>query len=874
MPSWCPVYLLLSWLAGSVALAEEPPEEDSAPAVVGPEEKEKTAYTLPVLLGYMRAAYPKHALERAIEASVLLSLTVAEDGTVVEVEVVEPAGDEFDGPAAEAAWTMKFTPAMDATGQPAPARIQYRYLFEMSDVPPLSLQGVVRETGGARNVLMSGVRVRATGPDDMVARTVTDDEGTFRFAELAAGKWVLSIHGEGLLSTSGSVDVLADGYTDGVVLHTERVHAWETAEYAESIEVTGERQVDPAEREVSHDTIVHLPGSLGDPVRALQNLPGVARAPFGSGQLLVRGSDASDTGYYLEGMPIPIAFHFTGVSTVVAADLLAGVELIPGSAGARYGRAIGGIVNLDVDENLPAKGTTNVSADIFQATVFTKQRLGKSTALILSARRSYADAVVQPILSSNGSNALRVPVYYDAQLHLMRTVARTGRISLTGLVSDDRFRLLGDTTDAVLYGSRFSRVMGRWMQPIGLTGWSVETAVSVGPEKQELVLSGEDAGDVGALPVDLFSGLSADGEVVEEALPEWAFRHEWLRPAGDSWIGVRLGFDGQTGLYDMNYTVGREDSGQETIQSAAFYLEPTVRIGPVDLLPGVRSESFRLVGEPWRTSVDPRFRIVVGGESNTRVVAAWGRYSQMPATRELLSEEEGSDLTLEQARHASLSLEQSIGPFGHLGLTGYHHRMWDLVVGRENLFRFDRTSLVGGDDFEPFANDGTGEAYGAELFATYNTEKRLVWLAVSLSHAERVDRPDQEAHPAEADQPVNVTLIASEAFGKWRAGLRTRLVSGPPITPVDAAVYSVDAQVWVPQFGDPFSARAPPFFALDVRVDRAFVMRRSRIDLYAEVQNITNYRNVEIPQWSEDYSRLQPVYGLPAFPAIGVKVTW
>ena len=33
MPSWCPVYLLLSWLAGSVALAEEPSEPDSGPAV-------------------------------------------------------------------------------------------------------------------------------------------------------------------------------------------------------------------------------------------------------------------------------------------------------------------------------------------------------------------------------------------------------------------------------------------------------------------------------------------------------------------------------------------------------------------------------------------------------------------------------------------------------------------------------------------------------------------------------------------------------------------------------------------------------------------------------------------------------------------------
>jgi hypothetical protein len=399
---------------------------------------------------------------------------------------------------------------------------------------------------------------------------------------------------------------------------------------------------------------------------------------------------------------------------------------------------------------------------------------------------------------------------------------------------------------------------------------------SVGPDKQELALSGEDVAAIPGFPVDLFSGLSTSGTVREKADPEYAFRHEWLRPPGDDWLGFRGGLDVVWGLQKIEYTVGREEDNQGQLMSPAVYGEPTLRLGPVDLIGGVRSESFRLDHGAWKTAVDPRLRAVFH-ENGTRVMATWGLHSQVPAPREVLAvpvEPSSPKLGLERARQASLGIEQEIGPDAQVGLTGYHHRFWDLVVGRENLFRFDRTSLSSGDDFEDFANDGTGEAYGAELFATYDTEKRLVWLAVSLSRSTRIDRPEEEPHPAEADQPVNITLIASERIGKWRLGGRMRVVSGPTITPVEAPIYSADLQTWIPAYGDPYSARAPTFFSLDLRVDRQFRTKRSVIDLYLEVQNATNHHNTEVPQWSEDYATLVPIYGLPVLPAIGAKVTW
>ncbi len=35
-----------------------------------------------------------------------------------------------------------------------------------------------------------------------------------------------------------------------------------------------------------------VPGSFGDALRAIENLPGVARAPFNSGLLIIRGAQA------------------------------------------------------------------------------------------------------------------------------------------------------------------------------------------------------------------------------------------------------------------------------------------------------------------------------------------------------------------------------------------------------------------------------------------------------------------------------------------------------------------------------------------------------------------------------------------------------
>jgi TonB family protein len=827
--------------------------------------------TLPVVKEQPPAAYPERALERAIEGDVLLRLTIDDQGLVAGVELLEGAGHGFDGPAVEAAYAMRFEPARDERGRAVPAVIEFRTQFRMAKVPPLSIEGKVRSRNDKR--AYESVRVRAIGPDGEEAmRTVTDERGMFRFAALPPGTWLLTVDSPALLPTTQSVELPPDTFLDGVALQVEERPDFEEGDplIDEFVEVVGSVEVEPAERVIDHDLVVKLPGSFGDPVRALQNLPGVARAPFGSGQLLVRGNEAADTAYHLDGMRIPLAFHFSAVSTVVAADLLDRVEMIPGGYGARYGNAIGGVVDLATTTDLPRKGHTSASADVFQATVFTHQRMGKNTSIVMSARRSYADVVLQPVLASLDAGALRVPRYYDAQLHLVQRVAKDDRVTATFFLSEDRFRLIGASgVDSVTYRTGFQKVQLRYVTDRGR--WRNEAAVSLGPEVQEIVLSGEEA-DLGAfgVPVNLFGEKA--GTLREEAPMRLGWREEALLVPADTWFGLRVGTDGTLGKQNLLYTLGDEPESEDTVITApAFYVEPTFRLGPVDLIPGGRLTVLQLQYERARATVDPRLRTVVDA-GQVELLGAVGLYSQTPAFRELV-DPVGDTLGFERSFTASAGARYLLGDRGELGATVYRQQVWDLVVGRDDLFRFDQTSLDPGRDFEDFENDGVGNGTGLELFGRWADDKLLLWGSVSLARAFRQLRPETEWRPAESDQPVNIVLIGSRSVSrKSRVGTRARFASGPPMTPIVGGAYATDLQEWLPISGEPWSDRARSFFSLDVRFDHDVRWRKAELELYAELQNVTNQRNVEIPAWSEDWSRFQPTYGLPVFPSFGLKV--
>ena len=106
--------------------------------------------------------------------------------------------------------------------------------------------------------------------------------------------------------------------------------------------VRGQRVVqETVEISLSGDELRRIPGTQGDTLKAVQNLPGVARAPFGGGQLIVWGSSPFDTRTYVDGVYIPTLYHFGGLRSTVNSEFVSALKFLPGRTVLSHGTTSG-----------------------------------------------------------------------------------------------------------------------------------------------------------------------------------------------------------------------------------------------------------------------------------------------------------------------------------------------------------------------------------------------------------------------------------------------------------------------------------------------------------------------------------------------------
>ena len=79
---------------------------------------------------------------------------------------------------------------------------------------------------------------------------------------------------------------------------------------------------------------------------------------------------------------------------------------------------------------------------------------------------------------------------------------------------------------------------------------------------------------------------------------------------------------------------------------------------------------------------------------------------------------------------------------------------------------------------------------------------------------------------------------------------------------------------YLPIYANANSARLPVFHQLDIRVDKQWILKRVRVNLYLDVQNVYNHANVEAVLYSYDYRQTSNFLGLPIFPSLGLRVDY
>jgi len=86
------------------------------------------------------------------------------------------------------------------------------------------------------------------------------------------------------------------------------------------------RQVNETTRWPARDELTRIAGTRGDPLRAVELLPGVSRRAGNGGMPILRGANPDDSQVFVEGAIAPYLYHLGGLTSIVNARVLESVE--------------------------------------------------------------------------------------------------------------------------------------------------------------------------------------------------------------------------------------------------------------------------------------------------------------------------------------------------------------------------------------------------------------------------------------------------------------------------------------------------------------------------------------------------------------------
>ncbi|HEV8549145.1 MAG TPA: TonB family protein, partial [Polyangiaceae bacterium] len=436
-----------------------------------PTEEPKPELKEPVLTHFVEPVYPKEALAQGLEATVVLKLTIDREGSVTNVEIPEPVGHGFDEAIREAALKFKFTPAT-RDGKPFVVKWRFEYQFKLKVVeappsPPPPTTGLLsgRLKLAETDAPVVGAEVTVIGADGKEQKLTTNADGVWAANDLAPGTYHVKIALAGF-EPIDSAETVGAGEETNVTLRVNPVST------ELEVVVHGERPVrEVTRRTVERREIQRIPGTGGDALKSLQTLPGVGRAPGGTGLLIVRGSAPQDSATFIDGAEIPLTYHFFGFTSVLPSEMLDKIDFYPGNFSARYGRVMGGVI--DVGLRTPETrcfkddGTVDTTTkkrcvhalgqfDFIDSRIMMQGPLPmKDWSFAAGARKSVIDAWLKPVLEAGGSTVTTAPVYYDYQLMADHKTAHE-HTSIRFYGSDDRIKLIVNdpfASDPALGGS-------------------------------------------------------------------------------------------------------------------------------------------------------------------------------------------------------------------------------------------------------------------------------------------------------------------------------------------------------------------------------------------------------------------------------------
>lgn len=591
------------------------------------------------------------------------------------------------------------------------------------------------------------------------------------------------------------------------------------------VNVRGEKPP-PSVSTLSRAEVRQIPGTFGDPFRAIEVMPGVTPIVSGLPFFYVRGAPPGNIGYYLDGIRVPYLFHVGAGPSVVNPAMVERVNLHSGGYPSEFGRFAGAIVTADTTMprvDFHGEGVFR----IFDAGVIAESGFagGKGTAM-LGGRFSFTGFVLSLLSPTVGL------AYRDYQARVTYNLTPKDRISLVSFGAYDLLTTTNNDVDSIVFGSEFYRLDLRYERDLANNG-TLRWGTTFGYDQSRL---GENRNAQDRLfatrvllnqplhpKLTLRAGLDAQFDNYT------ADKRRWADPE-----------DPDTIAYD-NLFPQRFDSALGAYADLEWQADPRVKITP-----GVRFDIFKSGGAS-ETSVSPRLNVVAQVHPRVRLLHAFGMATQPPSFVLPLPGLSIGNLQggLQTSWQASAGVEVEMP----LGITA-------TVTGFDNVFlnMSDTLSVQRPNDALEGDPRSLGYSRGLEVYVRRRFTSKLGGF-ISYTLSESVRKLGSNTFPSAFDRRHVLNAALGYSFPKnIRAGARVTFYTGAPNVAGPNLVIPTDPE-------NP--PRNPAFVRLDLRLEKRWEFRDQRwLSVVAEMINST---------LSLEYINGQPV-GPISLPSLGLEV--
>ena len=620
-------------------------------------------------------------------------------------------------------------------------------------------------------------------------------------------------------------------------------------------------------RRIGVEEIDLTPGANRDISRVVQLSAGVLPISFGSNRndILVRGGDANENKYYLDGIEIPVINHFAvqggtgGYASIINTDLLRGVEFYTGAFPSEFANGVSSILDMQMKTGNSDKlhGKLIVGASDVGINIDTPISKNGKTTLVASYRRSYLQLLFDIL------NLPFLPTYNDYQFKINSKLTDKDEIYLIGLGSFDKNKLnlsIKDPSASQQYilGYLPNNDQTSYVFGVGykhrFDGGEFLTVASHNYLYNKLYKYRNN---------DILQDQTMD---ISSNTKEYKLRSQ-IKLYVISGFSIKAGIEGGYGkmssqTFKQIYSTNNPQIFSYDNRTAVFRYSLYGTINR-EIINDKLFASFALRADGMNYSsktsnplkqISPRLNITYNFRPKWKFNGSVGRYYQEPLYTTLSIEENKSRLKYMSVNSYILGVNYIPNQNSEFKIESFYKKYNNSAISLIDSLPISTSdleeSVVGA---VPATSKGSGRSYGIEFtYRNLDIKNTVVNISYTLMKSE-YNKLDDDLKPIKGEywnsswdvgHVVNISAIF-KLNRDWSFGAKWYLVGGFPYTPYD---YDLSSRI------DNWDARNRPYIdkqhynemdskayhQLDVRVDKVWYFKSWRFGIYLDIQNLYN----------------------------------